>query len=338
MDYFEKRAVIIRDDTPLREWFVPEHIMHREGQQQEIARCLKPITLNRASRNVFMYGPCGTGKTLLAQWVMKELEAHSAQARTAYVNCWKRNTTHAALTEILSQLDVYVNYKQGTNDLFKVLEKEAAKHKVVVTLDEVDALETTELLYSLPRSGIGLVMISNDAYALLDVDARIKSSLAAEGVEFPAYTTEEVYDVLGDRKKYAFVPSSVGETVLKTAARLADGDCRIALETMRRAALLAEDADRETVTAEDVKNAFSSTKNLRKTEALKRLNPHEKALYLILEKQKELGTKELFTAYNSEVKEPASERSYRNYMNHLVRLGLVKAKGELTGRKYEHVI
>jgi Cdc6-like AAA superfamily ATPase len=92
------------------------------------------------------------------------------------------------------------------------------------------------------------------------------------------------------------------------------------------------------VSSEHVKEAFKKTGNLRKTEALKRLNEHEKTLYLILEANKSMATKALFDEYTTRVKEPATDRSYRNYMNRLVRLGLVKAKGELTGREYEFVV
>jgi len=209
---------------------------------------------------------------------------------------------------------------------------------VIVCLDEVDALEDMELLYDLSRSGIGIIGVSNDAYALVDIDPRIKSSLSVEAVECPAYTVDEVFEILQQRKPYAFVPGAAPERVLKLAARLSDGDARIAIETMRKAALMAEDAEREIVSAEDVQKAFEGgTKNLRKTESLKRLNDHEKAIYLIIEEQKETGTQELWEAYKKAVKEPASPRSYRNYCNHLVRLGLVDASGELTGREYKLV-
>ncbi|MCK4327906.1 MAG: AAA family ATPase [Candidatus Diapherotrites archaeon] len=335
MSIFDKKVVLIRDEQPLLEYFIPESVTHRDGQKQELAECLRPVTVNRKPRNAFLYGPCGTGKTLLVQWLLRELEGHTSRARTAYVNCWKRNTTHAALTEILSQLDIYVNYRQAATDLLKLLEKEAAKKQVVVCLDEVDSLETSELLYDLSRSGVGLVLVSNDAYAMVDMDPRIKSSVNAEGIEFPMYTDEEVFGIVKVRAKYGLVPGAAKENDLKTIARLSNGDARIAIETLRRAALVAEDKEQERITGDDVKKAFGSTGMLRRSDALKKLNEHEQALYQLMEKHKKIGTKELWEKYVKADKKPASQRSYRNYMNHLARLGLIKAKGELTGREYE---
>ncbi|MFC2174306.1 Cdc6/Cdc18 family protein [archaeon] len=337
MSIFDKKVVLIRDEQPLLEYFIPENVSRRDGQKQELAECLRPVTVNRKPRNAFLYGPCGTGKTLMVQWMLRELEGRTSRARTAYVNCWKRNTTHAALTEILSQLDIYVNYRQAATDLLKLLEKEAAKKQVVVCLDEVDSMETSELLYDLSRSGIGMVMISNDAYAMMDIDPRIKSSVNAEGIEFPAYTDEEVLDIVKERAKYGIVPGAVRENDLKMIARLADGDARIAIETLRRAALVAEDKEQTKITSSEVKKAFGSTGMLRKDEALKKLNEHEKVLYSLMEKQKNVSTKELWEKYVKADKKPASQRSYRNYMNHLARIGLIRARGELTGREYELV-
>ncbi len=338
MSYFDKRVAVIKDEAALLEVYSPERIEHRDGQKQQLAACLRPVTLNRRPRNAFIYGPCGTGKTLVANYMLKELEQHSSKVRGAYVNCWKRNTTHAALVEILNQLDIYTNYRQAVTDLLRYLEKESARKQVIVCLDEIDALDSAELLYDLSRSGIGVVAVSNDAYALMDIDPRIKSSLSVENIEFPMYSVEEVFEILQQRKPYAFLPGSAPERALKLAARLSGGDARIALETVRRAALLAEDEEREAFNVDDVKKAYTGgTKNFRKTEALKRLNEHEKAIYLALDGNDGLGTKELWDEYNKKVKDPASQRSYRNYCNHLVRLGLVEASGNLTGRRYRMV-
>lgn len=330
--------MIIKDEAPLLETFVPEAISHRDGQKQAIAECLKPILMGMKPRNAFLYGPCGTGKTLIATWILKELESHSSMAKTAYVNCWRRTTTHACLTEILRQLDVFTNYKQSTAELLQMVEKESKKKQLVICLDEFDMLESKEILYNLSRLGIGLILIANDPYALVDVDPRIKSSLNAESIEFPAYKPDEIFDILKERRKYALVPGAIRDEELKMIARLCNGDARIAIETLRRAALIAEEKEEKRIVKEDIQKAFGSTKNLRKTEALKKLNEHEKALYMLLEKHKTLDTVRLFALYKEAVEKPSSQRSYRNYMKHLVQLGLVKSYGELTGRKYEIVV
>ncbi|MCD6414175.1 MAG: AAA family ATPase [Candidatus Diapherotrites archaeon] len=328
---------IIKDEKPLLEAFVPEHVLHREGQKQLLVSALKPALAGRRAVDSFFYGPCGTGKTLLARWLLNELESHSSKVQTVYVNCWKNNTAYTCLSSILKELGVFTTYRQATSELLKQLEVEAREKATVVCLDEVDSLEDKELLYSMSRSGVALLLISNDPYALVDLDLRIKSSLRPEPVEFPAYKTVEIFDILMQRRSYAFVPGTVDDIVLKLVARLSDGDARVALETLRRAALLSEERGEDKVTSTSVKEVFKTTGNLRKSEALKRLNEHEKALYQIIEGKKKISTKRLFEEYTKIVENPATDRTYRNYMNHLVKLGLVKATGELTGRKYELV-
>lgn len=312
--------------------------MHREGQKQALTSCLKPILAGRKALNAFVYGPCGTGKTMLVNWILDELRAHSSKVRSVYVNCWKHNTTHAMMTQVLNGLGVFTTYRQATHDLFAHLEKELEGKELVLCLDEVDVLEDKNLLYDFSRAGVTLVMISNDPYALVDMDLRIKSSLHPETIEFPHYSTPEIFDILDQRRPYAFVPGAVKEKHLKLVSRLSEGDARVAIETLRRAALLAEDKSEKAMSEEHIKEVFrTTTVKLRKTEALKKLNEHEKVLYLILEEEKKLKTKELFDYYSEKVDSPATQRSYRNYMNKLVRLGLVKAEGELTGRQYSLV-
>jgi len=73
---------------------------------------------------------------------------------------------------------------------------------------------------------------------------------------------------------------------------------------------------------------------LRKDRLLERLNEHEKLLHGLVEDYKHIGSGKLYQAYRSRVKSPVTERAYRKYMEHLVRLGLVKARGEGRWRKY----
>jgi Cdc6-like AAA superfamily ATPase len=85
--------VIIYNELPLTEAFIPTRLWHREGQLRELERCLKPALRNRSIENVLLVGPSGTGKTVLTRWV---LESHF-QGIGVYVNCWKYRTAHEVL-------------------------------------------------------------------------------------------------------------------------------------------------------------------------------------------------------------------------------------------------
>ncbi|MEA3229800.1 MAG: AAA family ATPase, partial [archaeon] len=154
MGLFDVGNSLIADENMLIEEYVPEEMMHRDGQKQEIANALKPATVGRSISNVFLYGETGVGKTSLTRWIFRELEKHaSARVKTIYINCWKRSTSHAILTEILLKLGVFTNLKQPTNELIDSLEKYCKKNSVslVVALDEVDQLNDEEILYTFSR-------------------------------------------------------------------------------------------------------------------------------------------------------------------------------------------
>jgi len=56
--------VIIHNELPLTEAFIPTRLLHREGQLRELERCLKPALHNKIVENVFLVGPSGTGRLL----------------------------------------------------------------------------------------------------------------------------------------------------------------------------------------------------------------------------------------------------------------------------------
>jgi len=59
-------APIIINEEALSEVFIPTRLLHREGQIQELERCLKPALKNRSIENIFLKGTSGTGKTTIA--------------------------------------------------------------------------------------------------------------------------------------------------------------------------------------------------------------------------------------------------------------------------------
>ena len=60
----------------------------------------------------------------------------------------------------------------------------------------------------------------------------------------------------------------------------------------------------------------------------------KKLLYRLVKDYKHIDSGELYQAYRSRVSAPVTERAYRKYMEHLVRLRLVRAKGERRWRTY----
>ena len=323
--------LIIYNDLPLTEAFIPTRVLHREGQLKELERCLKPALYNRSIENVFLVGPSGTGKTTLAKWV---LESYFKE-NSAYVNCWKYSSTHEVLKEILLSFQVPVHGREPTGELIKQIEKLVRKKKIIVCLDEVDRLESFDVLYILSRNNIGLILASTRYHALLDLPSRIKSSLALTEIEFPAYKPEELFDILKDRVNFSFKPGSIKDELIKIASIAAEGDARVGLEILRRAGKKAEDKGLKQVTIEEIKQAIREAKKIKFSFITSRLNEHQKIILEILGKRRRMPSGTLYKEYCVITKNPVVERTYRNYMQEMVKLGLVKAEGKGRWKKYE---
>jgi len=326
-DYDES---IIYNELPLTEAFVPTRLLHREGQLRELERCLKPALYNKSIENVFLVGPSGTGKTTLAKWV---LESYFKEI-SAYVNCWKYSSIHEVLKEILLNFQIPIHGREPTGDLVKQLENLVRKKKVIVCLDEVDHLENFDVLYILSRNNVGLILASTHYHALLDLPSRIKSSLALTEIEFPPYKPEELFDILKDRVDFSFRPGSIKDELIKIASVAAEGDARVGLEILRRAGKKAEAKGLKQVTMEEMKQAIIEARKTKFSFMTSKLNEHQRVILEILAKRKKMPSGEIYRQYCTSVKNPVVDRAYRNYMQKMIELGLIKAEGKGRWKKY----
>ncbi|MFH0890332.1 MAG: AAA family ATPase [Candidatus Aenigmatarchaeota archaeon] len=327
--------MIISNESVLLENYSPEDILHRDGQKQFLAECIKPASIGRKIRNVFLYGPPGTGKTLIVRWMMSELERSANRIKAVYVNCWSRSTGYAVLAEILQQAEVFVGPRESMLSMIRKFENvtKSPEKKFVVALDEIDQLESPEILYDISRSGVGLVCISNNPHALSNLDNRIKSSLCLESMEFPSYSVDQITDILQQRAKYALVPNTISRDDMHIIARLCNGDARIGLEVLRKAALITETENRKKIATEHIRKAFQDAKLIRQNKNEAKLNNDEtKVLDIIKAGRTNAG--KIYEQYCKMVKDPVTERALRKYLQKLVKLGLVKYEGEVRWREY----
>jgi orc1/cdc6 family replication initiation protein len=327
LEYLQLKSV-----TNLNETFVPERLVARKGQIEEIARCLKPARAGKSIKNLYIYGPPGVGKTIVMKWILKE----NFERNSVYVNCWSKRTSHKIIEEILLQAGHIVHGKEPTSELVKILEK--SKKRLIVCLDESDHIKDTDILYNLSRNSIGLILISNQAFALSEIDHRIKSGLFLNEIQFKPYSKEEVLEILKERVSYGLRPDSVTENLLSIVASISNGDARVGLQTLKLAAKDAESKNLETITIEELKSAAKCARKYRLSYLLGKLNEHQKIIYEILKKCKTISSGELFNEYRKSVRETVVDRSYRNYMQKMEELGLVKESGSGRWKKYEIIV
>jgi len=318
---------IIHNEEPLLEAFVPTRLFHREGQLQELKLCLEPLLENKKANNAYLYGPSGTGKTAIIKWIFKEY----FEGISAYVNCWMHSDSNDVLREIALQLGIKVD-----EDLMRRLEGFALKKKIIVCLDEVDQLKNGNVLYCLSNIGMGLMLISNKMPSYFyDLEKRIRSRVPLTEIHFPAYTWQELLDILKDRAEFSFVPESLPTELIETASRLACGDARVGLEILRRAGRKAEARRLKKVTRTEIVEASREARKLRKSPLLCSLNETERIVYEILSEKGRMMSGDWYNEYCKKAKNPVTDRMFRKIHASLAKCGLIRGEGKGRWKRYE---
>jgi cell division control protein 6 len=322
---------IFKKEDVLSQDYLPEILPFRESKIRQIADNLQPAATNRKPQNVFIFGPPGTGKTASTKFVFREFENYS-RIKTIYINCWDYKTAHAVLTKIALDMETFVPRKGIAKDevLEKVIETCKKTNKgFVICLDEVDQLEE-EALYDLLRinqyvsTPFGLIFISNNSHVFMNCEPRIRSSLAVDEIEFEAYSLEEMKNILQERVKYAFHNVEGGVVLLCANHAIKNGgDVRIGLQCLMKAGRLAEQEHANRLQVNHVKKVLQGVKPVKPEILLEKVNDTEKIIVEIARGKKMLSG-ELYEEYCKRVGKPIDERSFRDCVNHLAEVGLVK--------------
>ncbi len=261
-DYLKKET-IFKNKNVLTASFIPTNISHRETEINQMSSIIAPSLRGYNPNNVFIYGTCGTGKSLSIRFVLNQLEdiarSNGSEIKTIYINCKMKkvaDTEYRLFAQLLQEIGVNVpDTGLPTDVLYRTFfEKiDDKKRMVIITLDEIDSLFKKvgdEFLYNLTRinselkmAQISIIGITNDLSFLNNLDARVKSSLGEEEILFKPYNATQLKDILQNRIKEGFNESVVEEVVVNKCAALAaqeHGDARRALDLLRVAGEIAE--------------------------------------------------------------------------------------------------
>lgn len=337
-DRATKGSSIIRDEDILRIDYVPKKILYRNEQIIQLGEILSPILRGSKPSNVFLYGKTGTGKTVVAKFIMKRLseKINKKDTKLIYLNTRLAGTEYRLLVELASSLGSTIPFTglSISEALSRILlYVNQNKYNLIFIIDEVDFLVKNygdDLLYQLTRYNdildknlfVSLVGISNDLKFKDFLDPRVLSSLNEEEIIFPPYTVDEIKNILNERAKLAFSPNSVEESAINYCAALAGsehGDARRAVDLLRVAAELTERQGEGKITAAHIKKALKSIEKDRITEAIISLPIHSKAILLTISKFNDTET---------------TGKIYLKYLNICKSIGLQ----ELTQRRISSII
>jgi cell division control protein 6 len=336
---FEERK-IFKNEEVLFPDYLPQILLHRENEIRQLAQNLLPASEGRKPQNTFIFGPPGTGKTACIKFIFREFEDYSG-IKTIYINCWDFKTTCAVFSKVILDCGFMVQRKGWAKDeiLMRFVEVSKKLNKgLIICLDEADQLEQ-EVLYDFLRIGqyvnlpLGLVLISNSPYIFSNYEPRIRSSLDVEEIEFRPYSLNEMRDILMERAKAAFF--SFDSAIVLLAANHAvkkGGDVRVGLQALFKAGKEAERENCERVEVRHMRKILSSVLKAKPQILEERISEIEKTILKVLGKNV-LSINEIYEAYCKEAKEQISKKVFRDYLEHLSKIGLVKIRKRKVGRE-----
>lgn len=347
-------TTVFKDQGKLSFDHVPERLLHREKQAHRLRSLFRPLVEAGVPSTAFLYGPVGTGKTHASRRFALDIAKDAAGAGKAVehtiVNCRQRMGDDSVLLAILRKFD-----ERFPDRGFSIPEKlqtlrgqlEKRRSHLIVILDEIDALlkkSGPELVYTFTRwseeggrSTVSLILISQKADALEDLDAASRSTFReGNAVEFPWYTRGELIDIARYRADLAFHPRTVADDVLHLIADVAaeQGNARKVVELLLYAGLAADDEGAEEVSAEHVRGAKAEVLPTYVEERLRGLDATRKLVLLAIarraKKKAYITTGEAEEAYTVVCEEFGEKKrghtQFWKYLKELDALGLIDAK------------
>ena len=325
LDAAEAGKSIIKNRDILHFTYIPEIILHRKSEQEQVTQSLLPILKKSRPSNLLVYGKPGTGKTLVVKKVLSKIQERVEKSnfpiKLVYSNSKEETTLYGLLVSLGRQLDLKEKELPTTglaiSEVFKrLLNKiDEGKLNAIFVIDEIDYLAQLvaktgkDILYQLTRANerlnqgsLTLVGISNDLTFKEKLDPRVISSLGEEEIVFTNYNVEQIKKILEERINESFVENSVKESALNLIAALAGGehgDARRAIDLLRVAGELAERQQSDKVTIEHVREASQKMEENKEEKSLKSFPLHEKLILIAIMKANGSSTGEIYSSYKN---------------------------------------
>jgi archaeal cell division control protein 6 len=320
---------IVNNQHFLSEDYIPPIIHWRDSQIKELQVCLEPAVKGEKPIHTFLFGPPGTGKTLIARALIKELEENSI--KRIYIDCWEYQTLYSIVDKMIEDLRVLQAEKISAIYKIERFEKYLNNRPFVLILDNIDRLEPKEIdviLYNLcDLRNTGLVCIGNSMSFLQKLDDLVKSRLNPRIIECPAYSRQELLTIVKERADLGLNRASWDLKTLGKIVNLANGDARMAIQTLRNAANYAENDRAEKIELENLEKGWIDAKEIKIDQILESLSLHHRLIFEIVKGAREKLSGDLWKEYIKTCQKnkirPVPLRTFTYYRDQLTNMGLI---------------
>lgn len=368
MSRFKIQKNIIKNKELLVIGHIPESlddILHRDTEIDLLTMHFSSYFDGSTPNNLFMYGPTGSGKTLMAKLTINELQkdalADGLKIFSSYINCSDTITNMAVMSNLVKSAISFINPEEeklrlSYNEYFHYFIKIINSNDCtcIIILDEIDKLQDpNELLYQLCRikeneystKNICIIGISNDLHFKDKLDSRTISSLCETELTIVAYNRDEIFDIVTNRASKALFDNAYDNAILDLiAARSAQqhGDARRALDLLRVSAEIAENNRSLKITDINIKEAEFIINNNKEKISIASLPGQQKivllsCMYHFAEQHKhEIESSVAHSTYKSFCKvldkDAVTKRSFTNYIKELDMYGILEIEKTSRGK------
>jgi cell division control protein 6 len=289
---------------------VEDRIVGRDDQLDDIITYLRPALQGNRPPNMLLYGPSGTGKSLIINAVCQQLlelaNSQSDRFGIIKINCQTIKSHDRAVYRLAKNaageagVDVSIpqsgiSTDQKLNRFYEILSNNF--DSVIIILDEVDLLvgrqrdpndepAYSKLLYQLSRASqlgrigghVSVAALTNDPRFMEDLDGRAESSFNPQDVVFTDYDANQLQSIL-DRRRDAYQDDVLEDGIIPLIAAFAaqdHGDARKAIDLFRKAGEIADRGGENTIREEHVRDAQTEAERDRTLTQMQGLSTQKK--------------------------------------------------------------
>lgn len=333
-------VVMITDARALQPEFVPGELHHREGEVDALTTSLDAIVDGESGRHSFIFGPSGTGKTVLAQYAVNLLEREAFDVATAYVNCITNSTPTSMLYELTTSAGLAADLRRQGHGPARFVDRiKDADRQVVAILDEVDILTEYRVLASLADiPNLTLLMVCVDEHALFSAfEEPIRSRFSSHRtITLTRYSTVELTSILKGRVRHGLESGVIHDAEIEYIADLAAGDARAAIAILRSAVESIRAGEADAPVSVDLIDASQedAREDIRRRK-IRELDTEKRLLYDIVLENPEISAGDLREKYERRSVNHVADSTRRRYLSRLEEYDLIEGVGRGRGKRYQ---